>query len=176
MALEVESVERRFVGATIGVLVLGILAIAYSVIELGVHLPTQDDRVDPNAVARGEVAPFDQPGVTDLGDGRYRAVVVARAFSFDTGETMVVQDAATGRDVEVGVLRIPRGAEVEFVVTAQDVIHGMKIAGTTVNAMLIPGQVTRVTHTFETPADLELLCQEYCGLGHSQMFAKVVVE
>lgn len=176
MGVKIDSLERRFVSITIGVLVLGIIAIAYSVIEMGIHLPTQDDRVDPNAVIRGEAAPFDEPGVTQLDDGTYRAVIVARAFAFDTGETMTVEDQATGRDFEVGVIRVPAGAEVEFVATAQDVIHGIKVGSTTVNAMLIPGQVTRITHTFNEPAELQMLCQEYCGLGHSQMYAMVVVE
>lgn len=176
MGLKVESLERRFVSITIGILVVGIIAVAYSVIEMGVHVPTAAERVDPNAVARGEAPPFDDPGLFERDDGSYEAVMIARAFTFDTGETMVVEDAATGREITVGVLRVPQGATVEFVATAQDVIHGMKIQDTTVNAMLIPGQVTRVTHTFHEPAELLLVCQEYCGLGHSQMFGKVVIE
>lgn len=176
MGLQIEKVEKRFVWATIGALALGVVAIAYSVTEMGVHLPGHDHRIDPMQVVRGEAAPFDEPGLHEREDGTYEAVIIAQAFAFDTGETMVVEDAATGADREIGVLRIPRGTTVDLVATSRDVLHGMKILGTNVNVMLIPGHVTRVTHTFDEPAELQLLCTEYCGLGHNQMFAMVVVE
>jgi cytochrome c oxidase subunit II len=176
MGVQIDSLEKRFVWLTIGALVVGIVAIIYSVQEIGIHLPDRTATVDPMEVARGNEPPFDAPGLYQVGPNQYEAVVIARAFSFDTGETMTVQDAATGRDMQVGVLRIPQGATVDFIATSQDVLHGMKIVHTNVNIMLIPGEVSRVRHTFTESTELQLLCMEYCGLGHSQMFGKVIVE
>ena len=76
---------------------------------------------------------------------------------------------------------MPAGSEVTFIVTSRDVIHGFLIPETTVNAMIIPGQVTEVTYTFDDAGDYKFICHEYCGLaneqiGHHSMFGRVVVE
>ncbi|MFO7262344.1 MAG: cytochrome c oxidase subunit II, partial [bacterium] len=73
-------------------------------------------------------------------------------------------------------IRVPVGAEVTFTVTTPDVIHGFMIAGTRVNLMLIPGQVSRMTYTFRRPGEYALICHEYCGLGHQGMVGRVIVE
>ena len=41
--------------------------------------------------------------------------------------------------------------EVTFVATTPDVIHGIHVARTRVNMMLIPGQISRNTYTFDEP-------------------------
>jgi cytochrome c oxidase subunit 2 len=55
------------------------------------------------------------------------------------------------------------------------VIHGFLIWETTVNAMVIPGQMTVVTQTFDDAGEFGIVCHEYCGTGHHTMFGKVVV-
>ena len=44
-----------------------------------------------------------------------------------------------------------------------------------VNAMVIPGQITRITGTFDEPGEYNIVCHEYCGIGHHGMWGKVVV-
>ncbi len=56
-----------------------------------------------------------------------------------------------------------------------DVIHGLLITGTNVNTMVVPGYVSQVRTTLEREGDLLMPCHEYCGLGHSQMWATVRV-
>jgi cytochrome c oxidase subunit 2 len=56
------------------------------------------------------------------------------------------------------------------------VIHGLLVGGTRINVMLIPGQITRYSYTFDRPGEYLLMCHEYCGLGHHTMGGKVVVE
>jgi cytochrome c oxidase subunit 2 len=56
------------------------------------------------------------------------------------------------------------------------VLHGLHVAGTRINIMLIPGQIARAEYTFERPGEYLLICHEYCGLGHHTMGGKVVVE
>jgi cytochrome c oxidase subunit 2 len=41
--------------------------------------------------------------------------------------------------------------------------------------MVIPGQVSRVTATFDKPGEYLIVCHEYCGAGHHVMFGKVIV-
>jgi cytochrome c oxidase subunit 2 len=45
-----------------------------------------------------------------------------------------------------------------------------------VNAMLLPGQVTRVTTRFHKAGTYPFLCHEYCGIAHHTMWGRVIVE
>ena len=72
-------------------------------------------------------------------------------------------------------IEIPAGSKVTFILTSKDVIHGFKIEGAPVNVMVIPGQVSRVTATFDKPGEYLIVCHEYCGAGHHVMFGKVIV-
>jgi cytochrome c oxidase subunit 2 len=64
---------------------------------------------------------------------------------------------------------LPVGATAHLRVTTVDVVHGMRIPDTNVNAMIIPGQVTDVTVTFDEAKDYSIICHEYCGIGHHNM-------
>lgn len=156
MALKVEKYERIFLYLTVVVLVAGIIAIVLSVAEAGIHLPGEDGRVDPEAVS--ETAPFDEPGVFQVGPNEYEAVIVARAWSFTPN-----------------VIEVPAGSEVTFIVTTPDVVHGFQIFERAVNAMVIPGYITEVTAEFDEPAEYDIVCHEFCGIGHHGMFGRMVV-
>ena len=73
-------------------------------------------------------------------------------------------------------IRVPEGAEVTFVMTSKDVIHGFMLRAANLNAMLLPGQVTRVTTRFPKAGTYPFLCHEYCGIAHHTMWGKVIVE
>lgn len=155
--MKIERYEKAFllVGAITLVVFLG--ALAYTSIAMGVHLPGRAGEVDPATVR--EMPPFDQPGVRDLGGGRYEVVMLAQAWAFVPAE-----------------IRVPAGSEVTFIATSVDVLHGIHVDGTRVNMMLIPGQISRNTYRFERPGEHLLVCHEFCGLGHHVMSGKVVVE
>jgi len=53
--------------------------------------------------------------------------------------------------------------------------HGLLITGTNVNTMVVPGFVAQVYTEFTQSGDLLMPCHEYCGLGHSDMWANVQV-
>ena len=54
-------------------------------------------------------------------------------------------------------------------------IHGILVAGTNVNTMVVPGYVSQVHTVFRKTGDLLMPCHEFCGFGHSQMWARVRV-
>jgi cytochrome c oxidase subunit 2 len=155
--MKVHTYERTFlaVGALLLVACLG--ALLYASTSHNMHLPGHVGAIDPARVR--ETAPFDQPGVQQTGPDAYTVVVIGSAWSFTPDE-----------------IRVPAGAAVTFVATSTDIIHGFYVAKTRVNVMLIPGQISRVTHTFDTPGEYLLLCHEYCGLGHHLMSGRVIVE
>ncbi|MDT3416624.1 cytochrome c oxidase subunit 2 [Brevibacillus aydinogluensis] len=134
-------------------LVTGIMAFAMNLHPAAGHERT----VAPEQVL--STAPFDKPGVYPVGDKEYQVVMVAQAFNF-------LPAAPT----------VPAGSTVHFRVTSPDVIHGVAIPGTNVNMMVLPGHVTEFTYTFKKPGEYLLLCNEYCGIGHQVMMAKMVVQ
>ena len=117
---------------------VGMLA-ALAVTAFGAHigLPGEAGRVDPVTVM--QTAPFNQPGVVEIAPGRYEAHLLAGIWFFSPPE-----------------IRVPEGSEVTFVMTSKDVIHGFMLRAANVNAMLLPGQVTRVTARFRQGRYLSL--------------------
>ena len=155
--MRVHTYEKAFLTAGAIVLVACAAALTWSTLAMGIHLPGDHGLVDPQALAT--TAPFDNPGVRQTGPERYEAVIIARMWSFTPAE-----------------IRVPAGAEVTFVATSGDVIHGLNVEGTRLNMMLIPGQVARNSYTFEEPGEYLMICHEYCGLNHHAMFGRVIVE
>jgi len=72
-------------------------------------------------------------------------------------------------------LTVPIGSKVTFYVTSADVVHGFFVPGTDLNMMAIPGWVNQETHVFRKAGDYLVICHEYCGIDHQDMFAKIEV-
>jgi cytochrome c oxidase subunit 2 len=155
--MKIERYETAFLMVGGITLVVFLAALAYTSIAMGVHLPGRAGEVDPATVR--EIPPFDEPGVRDLGGGRYEVVMLAQAWGFTPNE-----------------IRVPVGSEVTFIATSVDVLHGIHVDGTRVNIMLIPGQISRNTYRFNNAGEHLMVCHEYCGIGHHVMSGKVVVE
>jgi len=153
----IHLVEKAFLW--LGALLLGLclLGLLYASAAMGLQLPTRSGEVDPERL--GETPPFDSPGVRQVGEGGYEVVMIGRIWSFVPGE-----------------VRVPAGAEVTFLMTSADVLHGFHVDGTRLNVMLVPGQVTRAAYRFEEPGRYVAMCHEYCGAGHHNMFGTIVVE
>ncbi len=72
-------------------------------------------------------------------------------------------------------LVVPTDTQLTLRATSADVVHGLLIEGTNVNTMLIPGYVSVLSTRFDKPGDHAMPCQEFCGVGHQGMWAKVQV-
>ncbi len=155
--MKAHTYEKAMLAVGIILLIACGAALIYASVGEHIHLPGAEGRIDPAAVYA--TPPFDQPGVRMTGPGRYEAVIVAQAWAFVPRE-----------------IRVPAGAEITFTVTTIDILHGFHIAGTRLNMMLIPGQISRNTYTFDEPGDHLIICHEYCGLGHHLMAGRVIVE
>lgn len=155
--MKVHHYEKAFLAVGVVLLVVCAGALVYASVGMGMHLPGHVGKVDPQALA--STPPFDNPGVRQVGDQAYEAVIVAQMWSFSPAE-----------------ITVPAGAQVTFIGTTADVIHGFHIDKTRVNLMLIPGQIARATYTFATPGEHLLVCHEYCGLAHHTMYGKVTVK
>ena len=155
-SLHVDRYERGWIIAAVVLLATFALAVTVASFALGIQLPAPEARVDPNAVA--QQGPFASPGIRELAPGKYEAFILAQIWFFNPRE-----------------ITVPLGSEVTFYVTSKDVQHGFKLEGTNINLMVIPGQVSKLTYTFDKPGDYNWVCHEYCGLGHAAMFGTLKV-
>ncbi len=109
-----------------------------------------------------ECIPFDKayenPRVNKIDDSTYQVFAVAQMWMFQPSE-----------------IYIPVGSEVDFYVTSKDVVHGFNIADKNVNMMAIFGAINKTTVKFEKPGVYKITCHEYCGIGHQNMQAEVIV-
>jgi cytochrome c oxidase subunit II len=122
----------------------------------GFQLPGTESEVDPRTVM--DEGPWAEPGVREIADGRFEAYVIAQTWSFAPREIV-----------------LPVGAEVDIYVTSPDLQHGFKITDTNVNMMVVPGQVSKLSFTFDDVGEFPYICHEYCGQGHAAMFGTVKV-
>jgi cytochrome c oxidase subunit II len=67
------------------------------------------------------------------------------------------------------------GTPINFRATSADVVHGFLIEQTNVNSMLVPGYISVLPATFDTPGEHLMPCQEFCSIGHEGMWAKLKV-
>jgi cytochrome c oxidase subunit II len=152
-----EKIEKVFLTLTAAMLLLFLGALFYSAFGMGVHLPDREGEIHPAEVR--STPPFDEPGVREVGPGRYEVVLIAAAWAFTPRE-----------------IRVPAGAEVTFISTSTDVIHGVHVEGTRANFMVIPGHITRITTSFREPGEHLIICHEFCGAGHHLMYGTLIVE
>jgi cytochrome c oxidase subunit 2 len=157
--------ERRILGTEllwafgVGVLVVAILGmIVLTALTINVNPPSNVERIDPKTLhLSGEFAEQNL-GTTVGADGGVTVRVIATQFMF------------VPRCVAV-----PQGRLVALRFATPDVVHGLLITGTNMNTMVVPGFVAQVYTTFTRTGDLLMPCHEYCGLGHSDMWAVVQV-
>ena len=163
--LHPEMHERRILGTEllwsfgVGVLVAATLSmIVFTALTMSINPPSNVERIDPKALhLSGEFAEHNL-GTTVAADGSVTTRVVATQFMFIPG-----------------CIAVPQGRRVTLRFTTPDVMHGLLITGTNVNTMVVPGYVAQVHTEFTRGGDLLMPCHEYCGLGHSEMWATVQV-
>jgi cytochrome c oxidase subunit 2 len=156
-SLHIDPYEKNWMRLTVVLLVVFAAAVTIAGFALGIQVPSPEERVNPNTVA--SEGPFSEPGLREYPDGSYDLYIVSQMFSFVPNE-----------------VTIPAGSEVTFYVTAVDVQHGFKIQNTNVNMQIVPGQVSKLTVTFDEPGSYDFICTEYCGSAHAQMYGTLTVE
>ena len=148
--------ERRWLALSGLMSLTFVILIAYNLATEGTHIAQRTTKASPEQILAQNI--FQEPGVRQLAPGKIQVTTIARAFVFQPADVTV-----------------PVDAEVEFILTAADVIHGYQIERTNVNVELIPGEVARLTYTFDDPGTYRITCNEYCGIGHHNMLGTITV-
>ncbi|AIF42733.1 cytochrome c oxidase subunit II [Virgibacillus sp. SK37] len=155
--MKMHRAEEIWLVISVGVLILSMVITGYQAFAMDMAPPSHKETIDPQKV--DETAPFDNPGVFQTGEDKYEVVMTLQIFSFNPNK-----------------IEVPAGSEVTFTMTSKDVVHGFQIAGTNVNAMVMPGHIQKITQTFEEPGEYLILCNEYCGAGHQMMSTTITVK
>ncbi len=147
MAL-IDKAEKKVITITLALIGLFVFSLLYAKNKYRSDVP--------------ECLPYDkaytEPKVNKLDDSTYQVFAVAQMWLFQPSEIF-----------------IPVGSEVDFFLTSKDVVHGFNIAPKNVNMMAVYGAINKTTVKFDKPGVYDIVCHEYCGTGHQNMRAQVIV-
>lgn len=148
MAAIIDKTEKHIIIATGFLLALFVFSILYARGKYKSDIP--------------ECLPYDkaytEPKVNKIDEKTYQVFAVAQMWMFQPSE-----------------INVPVGAEVDFFLTSKDVVHGFNIAQKNVNMMAVYGSINKTTVRFDKPGVYDIVCHEYCGAGHQNMKAQVIV-
>ena len=144
----IEKTEKRIIIASMLLMGLFVFSLLYAKSKYKSNVP--------------ECLPYDKaytaPKVTKLDDKTYQVFAVAQMWQLQPTEVY-----------------IPVGSEVDFFLTSKDVVHGFNIAKKNINMMAVYGAINKTTVKFDKPGVYDIVCHEYCGVGHQNMRAQVIV-
>jgi cytochrome c oxidase subunit II len=150
--------ELRWVAVVTGVITVIMLAVLYAGLVHHINPPSNIETIDPKTLHLSGEFTEGNLGTRVEPSGQITSRVVATQFAF-----------------QPQCIVLPANKRVTLRFATPDVIHGILVAGTNVNTMIVPGYVSQVHTVFTKNGDLLMPCHEYCGLGHSQMWATVRV-
>jgi len=146
--MTIDKSEKRVVGITLLVIGLFVFSLLYAKGKYKSDVP--------------ECLPYDkaysEPKINKLDEKTYQVFSVASMWQFQPAE-----------------IYIPVGSEVDFYLTSKDVVHGFNIYEKNVNMMAVYGAINKTTVKFDKPGVYDIVCHEYCGVGHQNMRAQVIV-
>ncbi|GJM42255.1 MAG: cytochrome c oxidase subunit 2 [Ardenticatenaceae bacterium] len=163
--IHIDPRERNFIiGTTILLLIFGATVLVSS-FAFGFQVPAPVERIDPKIVATpGEYPQYHwgdpvEERLREIAPNKYEVYILAQAWSFAPRE-----------------VRVPVGSTVTFYLTSRDVQHGFILENTNINMMVLPGEISKLTATFDEVGEYNFICQEYCGVGHHTMYGQLIVE
>jgi cytochrome c oxidase subunit II len=75
----------------------------------------------------------------------------------------------------IGTLHVPANRPVRLLMTSRDVIHSFYVPDFRIKQDVLPGRYTETWFEATKPGRYQVLCTEYCGTWHSQMWGEIVV-
>ncbi len=144
----IDKFEKRVFAGTAIIIMLFIFSLLYARSARKIDLP--------------ECLPYNKayetPKVTRLDSNLYQVYAIAQMWQFQPAE-----------------IYIPVGSTVDFYLTSKDVVHGFNIYEKNIHMMAVYGGVNKTTVKFDKPGVYKITCHEYCGIGHQNMQAEVIV-
>ena len=73
-------------------------------------------------------------------------------------------------------IKVKKGVPVDLELTTLDRLHGFNVPGLGLRAEIVPGQTTHVKFTPDKAGRYLFHCDIFCGEGHEEMDAAIIVE
>jgi cytochrome c oxidase subunit II len=146
--MAIDKIEKRIIISSMMLMGLFVFSILYAKSKYKTNVP--------------ECLPYNkaytEPKVNKIDEKTYQVFSVASMWQFQPSE-----------------IYIPVGSEVDFYLTSKDVVHGFNIAQKNINMMAVYGSINKTTVKFTEPGVYDIVCHEFCGVGHQNMRAQVIV-
>lgn len=159
---DAEAVARRYESRwslAMGAIIFLLLA---TIVFTGIHF----ESMPPSRVETIDATTLDQKGeFVESNLGTY----------VDPGGGVTVHLLAEQYAFRPSCLVLPADEPITIRATSADVVHGIEIMGTNVNSMLVPGYVSTFVATLHGAGERLMPCQEFCGMGHAAMWARIEV-
>jgi cytochrome c oxidase subunit II len=167
---ENKKLEWSLIGATT-VGIIAMLAPGLFVYSDFVNVP--DDAKSFEVVAQQWQWSFRFPGDDgQLGTVDTRYISTSNPFGINPDDEAGQDD----RLVMSNEVHLPLHKPVKVLLRSKDVLHDFYVPHFRVKMDMIPGQVSYLWFSPTRPGKFEVLCAEYCGLGHYNMRGYVIVE
>lgn len=117
-------------------------------------------------------------GLFALGLRGYASAAVAPAEALEiqvTAEKWLWTFTYPNGTTTVNELGVPKDRPVRLVMSSKDIIHSFFVPEFRIKQDLVPGAYTTTWFEATEVKDVAVLCAEYCGTGHSDMMARILV-
>jgi cytochrome c oxidase subunit 2 len=155
---EITRAENRWIIVVCAITVLIVATFALSVGLFHDAPPSSLESIESNQIHRSGEFVESNLGTAMQPDGSAVVRMVLQQFSFSPS-----------------VINVPVNTSITIRAVSADVVHGFLVTGTNVNLMVVPGYVTTLRVQFRHPGKYLVPCQEFCGMGHQDMWATLVV-
>lgn len=156
--MHVDPLEKIWIGIIAFITVVMLASIVYTAVAGNVHPPSNVETIDSTRLHLTDEFAEDNLGLERHDDGSVTVRIVATRYGFYP------------QHVEV-----PAETPVTFRFATPDVLHGVHVPGTNVDTMIIPGYVSQVRTELKTSGTVPVYCNEYCGLGHHDMWSRITI-
>ena len=156
--MHIDRLEKTWLWLSSLMAVVMVLILTFNAIGENSHPPSNVETIDSSRLHLSEEFSEDNIGVETNDDGSVTVTMVGARYGFYPE-----------------VIEVPANTPVTFRLASADVLHGVHVPFTNMATMVVPGYVSEVTTSFPKPGEYSFLCNEYCGLGHDQMWSRLVV-
>ena len=161
MAIHIDPLEKRWIVVTAGIAIMTWVITLYFAAVEDIHPPSNVEVIDSarlhlaSGVGGGEFME-DKLGVHEAADGGLIVTMVAARYGFYPQH-----------------IELPLKTPVKFRIASFDVLHGVHVPFSNLNTMIVPGYISEISTSFNKAGEFPIICNEYCGLGHSYMYGMI---
>jgi cytochrome c oxidase subunit 2 len=156
--MHIDPLEKKWFILS-AIMIFAIIGIMFGyAVSSNIHPPSNVETIDSATLHLSEEFAEDNLGLQTNEDGSLTVRMVGARYGFYPQK-----------------IEVPANTPVTFRIASFDVLHGIHGAQTNFSTMVVPGYVSEITTAFPKAGEYPLFCNEFCGLGHDHMWARLVV-